>query len=208
MQLNGYFKAGQLKIGGGWLGRFVDTQSPAVADVRTNTFYLTGTYFVTPYVVLDGGVYRTLDKQQDTRATLAALRGTYVLSKRTNVYLQSGYLFNSAGARYTLSEGRSGHDAGRRRRATRRHGRHQARVLSTHRSPLRRSRIERDRERSPGPSTLFIPTRPAANARRPAWHGHLKQLDPETEKCTVNRESSLPRCRTFARCADIVGVQR
>jgi predicted porin len=108
MQLNGYFKVGQLKLGGGWLGRFVDTQAPAVPDVRTNIYYLTGTYFVTPSVVLDGGVYRTLDKQQDTRATLTALRGTYLLSKRTSVYLQSGYLFNSNKARYTLSQGGPG----------------------------------------------------------------------------------------------------
>jgi predicted porin len=108
MQLNGYLKVGQFKFGGGWLGRFVDTEAPAVPDVRTNIYYLTGTYFVTPYVILDGGVYRTLDKQQDTRATLAALRGTYLLSKRTSVYLQSGYLFNSAKARYTLSQGGPG----------------------------------------------------------------------------------------------------
>lgn len=108
MQLNGYVKVGQLKLGGGWLGRFVDTEAPAVPDVRTNIYYLTATYFVTSYVILDGGVYRTLDKQQDTRATLAALRGTYLLSKRTSVYLQSGYLFNSAKARYTLSQGGPG----------------------------------------------------------------------------------------------------
>jgi predicted porin len=107
-QLNGYFKVGQLKVGGGWLGRRVETEAPAIPDVHTNIFYLTGTYYVTPFLVMDGGVYRTLDKQQDTRATLAALRGTYLLSKRTSVYLQSGYLFNSAKAHYTLSQGGPG----------------------------------------------------------------------------------------------------
>jgi predicted porin len=107
-QLNGYFKVGQLKVGGGWLGRRVETVSPTLADVRTNIFYLTGTYYVTPAVVVDGGVYRTIDKDQDTRATITALRGTYLLSKRTGVYLQSGYVFNSAKARYTLSQGGPG----------------------------------------------------------------------------------------------------
>jgi len=107
-QINGYFKVGQLKVGGGWLGRRVQTVSPALADVRTDIFYLTGTYYVTPTVVIDGGVYRTIDTQQDTRATLTALRGTYLLSKRTAVYLQSGYVFNSAKARYTLSQGGPG----------------------------------------------------------------------------------------------------
>jgi predicted porin len=108
MQLNGYFKLGQLKVGGGWLGRHVETDLPAMPDVRTNLFYLTGTYYVTPSVVLDGGVYRTVDKQQDTRGTLAALRGSYLLSKQTSVYLQSGYLINSANAHYTLSQGGPG----------------------------------------------------------------------------------------------------
>ncbi|KAA0998816.1 porin [Paraburkholderia panacisoli] len=108
MQLNGYFKLGQLKVGGGWLGRHVETVLPTVPDVRTNTFYLTGTYLVTPSVLVDGGLYRTVDQDQDTRATLAALRGTYLLSKRTAVYLQSGYVFNSAKARYTVSQGGGG----------------------------------------------------------------------------------------------------
>ncbi|CAE6850430.1 MULTISPECIES: porin [Paraburkholderia] len=104
-QLNGYIKAGQAKVGGGWLGRRVET---AARDVRTDIFYLTGSYYVTPYFVMDGGVYHTIDKQQDTRATSAALRGTYLLSKQTSVYLQSGYLFNSAKAHYTLSAGGPG----------------------------------------------------------------------------------------------------
>lgn len=107
-QLNGYFKVGSFKFGGGWLGRFVDTSSPGVPDVHSNIYYLTGTYFATPYVVVDGGVYRTIDSRQDTRGTLAALRGTYLLSKQTSVYLQSGYLFNSAKAHYTLSQGGPG----------------------------------------------------------------------------------------------------
>lgn len=107
-QLNGYFKVGSLKVGGGWLGRWVDTAAPALPNVRSNIYYLTATYFVTPAVVVDGGVYRTIDQQQDTRATLAAVRGSYLLSKSTGVYLQSGYLFNSAKARYTLSQGGPG----------------------------------------------------------------------------------------------------
>ena len=108
MQLNGYAKVGPLKIGGGWLGRRVETVLPSLPDVRTNLFYLTGTYLVTPSVILDGGVYRMVDRQQDTRATLTALRGTYLLSTRTGVYLQSGYLFNSSKAKYTLSQGGAG----------------------------------------------------------------------------------------------------
>lgn len=107
-QLNGYVKFGGLKVGGGWLGRRVQTIVPATPSVRSDTYYATAAYTVTPFTIVDGGVYRTIDTQQDTRATLVALRGTYLLSKQTSVYLQSGYLFNSAKARYTLSQGGAG----------------------------------------------------------------------------------------------------
>ncbi|NIF90618.1 porin [Burkholderia sp. Cy-637] len=107
-QLNGYLKLGPVKLGGGWLGRRVVVGTPGLQGVHTDIFYLSGTWFVTPTVILDGGAYRTIDTAQDTRATLAALRGTYLLSKRSSVYLQSGYVFNSARARYTLSQGGPG----------------------------------------------------------------------------------------------------
>nr|WP_245964719.1 porin [Trinickia dinghuensis] len=108
MQLNGYYKLGAFKVGGGWLGRHVETMSPGVPDVRTNTWYLTASYFVTPAAIVDGGAYRTIDSEQDTRGTIATLRGTYLLSKATSVYLQTAYLFNSAKAKYTLSQGGPG----------------------------------------------------------------------------------------------------
>ncbi|MGH8781633.1 porin [Paraburkholderia sp.] len=108
MQLNGYYRLGGFKVGAGWLGRRVETVSPAVPDVHTDTWYVTASYFVTPTVIVDGGAYRTIDSQQDTRGTITTVRGTYLLSKSTAVYLQTGYLFNSAKAKYTLSQGGPG----------------------------------------------------------------------------------------------------
>ncbi|GAB7537751.1 porin [Burkholderia sp. 3C] len=108
MQLNGYLKAGAFKLGAGWLGRRVEVAGPGLAGVRSDIFYVTGSYLATPTVIVDGGIYRTVDSAQDTRATLAALRGTYLLSKQSSVYLQTGYVFNSAKARYTLSQGGPG----------------------------------------------------------------------------------------------------
>ncbi len=108
MQLNGYLQFGGLKLGAGWLGRHVETVSAAVPDVRTDTWYASASYLVTPTTIVDGGAYRTIDTQQDTRATIVTLRGTYLLSKASAVYLQTGYLFNSAKAKYTLSQGGPG----------------------------------------------------------------------------------------------------
>lgn len=108
MQLNGYGHIGALRIGGGWLGRRVDTVSPLTPNVHTDQFYLTASYPVTPALSIDGGVYHIVNAQDDTRGTIAALRTTYQLSKRSAVYLQGAYLWNSAKAAYTVSQGGGG----------------------------------------------------------------------------------------------------
>lgn len=108
IQLNGYVKGGDWKIGGGWLGRRVSTDAVGLPGVNSDMFYLTASYTWTPQYVIDGGVYRIVNTQHDTRATIAALRGTWLLSRRSAVYLQTGYLFNSARAAYTLSQGGAG----------------------------------------------------------------------------------------------------
>jgi predicted porin len=108
MQLNGYGAIGKLKIGGGWLGRRVETVSAATPDVRSDQFYLTAAYPVTPAFLVDGGIYRIVNRQDDTRGTIEVLRTTYFLSKSTAVYLQGAYLANSAKAAYTVSQGGGG----------------------------------------------------------------------------------------------------
>ncbi|WP_321782088.1 porin [Paraburkholderia sp. J94] len=112
LQLNGYAKFGPVKVGGGWLGRRVDTISPAAPDARTNLYYLSAAWQVQPAWQLDGGVYRMLDSDHDTRGTLVALRSTWLLSTRSALYLQGGYLVNSAHAAYTLSQGGAGSTPG------------------------------------------------------------------------------------------------
>jgi predicted porin len=108
IQLNAYVKGDKWKVGGGWLGRRVSTDAPTLPGVNSDMFYLTASYAWQPQFVIDGGVYRIVNTQHDTRGTIAALRGTWLLSRRSAVYLQSGYLFNSAHAAYTLSQGGAG----------------------------------------------------------------------------------------------------
>jgi predicted porin len=108
MQLNGYGHIGDLRFGGGWLGRRVGTVSAATPNVHSDQFYLTGSYPVTPAFIVDGGVYHIVNAQDDTRGTIATLRTTYQLSKRSAVYLQGAYLWNSAKAAYTVSQGGGG----------------------------------------------------------------------------------------------------
>jgi predicted porin len=108
MQLNAWANLFGVKIGGGWVGRHVDTDSPATPNVHSNLFYLGAAYSITPAFTLDGEAYRITNAQQDARATMGTLRGTYSLSKATAVYLQGSYLDNSTHGRYSLSSGGGG----------------------------------------------------------------------------------------------------
>lgn len=108
MQLNSYGHIGPVRLGAGWLGRRVDTVSPATPDVRSNLYYLTAVHDASAALVVDGGVYRIINRENDTRGTIAAVRTAYLLSKRSAVYLQGAYLFNSAHAAYTVSQGGGG----------------------------------------------------------------------------------------------------
>jgi predicted porin len=109
MQLAGYYvPANSLKIGGGWIGRRVSFADPASPGVRSNQFYLTSAWNATPSLLIDGGVYWIFNHQQNARGTILVLRTTYSFSKRTAVYWQGGYLFNSAHAAYSISQGGPG----------------------------------------------------------------------------------------------------
>jgi predicted porin len=57
---------------------------------------------------VDGEAYRVVVPQQDARATMTSLRATYFLSKRTAVYGNVAYLWNSAHARFSVSAGGGG----------------------------------------------------------------------------------------------------
>ncbi|VVD63073.1 membrane protein [Pandoraea communis] len=107
-QMNGYVKGGNWKAGAGWLGRRVQTASAAVADVNSDMFYVGAMYQFTPAFAVDGEVFRMLNARQNTRATMATLRGTYFLSKRTAVYTQVAWLGNSEHAAYSVSSGGAG----------------------------------------------------------------------------------------------------
>jgi len=106
--VSAYANIGKAKLGAGWLNRRVEPSAGTVASVRSNLFFVGASYFVTPAFIVDGEVYRIVNTQHDTRATMGTLRTTYLLSKRTAVYAQASYLANSAKARYSVSSGGGG----------------------------------------------------------------------------------------------------
>ena len=109
--VSAYAQAAGAKIGAGWIGRRVSTGSPAAPGAHSDLFFVGASYAVKPDFVVDGEGYRIVNSAHDTRATMATLRATYLLTKRTAVYAQSSYLWNSAHARYSVSGGPARHPA-------------------------------------------------------------------------------------------------
>ncbi|MCX4176972.1 MULTISPECIES: porin [Paraburkholderia] len=108
MQANAYVKLLGAKVVAGWLGRNVEPAAASTPGVRSNIYYIGASYLVTPFLNIDGEVYRVVNKVHDTRATLSTVRVMYLLSKQSAVYTQVAYLGNSAHARYSVSSGGAG----------------------------------------------------------------------------------------------------
>lgn len=101
--LNGYFKAGALKVGGGVIHR-VNTSA---ASFTSNLVYIGAAYPITPFLTLDGQFGR-LDTNTDLNETsLLGLRATYYLSKRTATYISAGRMDNKGVAVFAVSPGNS-----------------------------------------------------------------------------------------------------
>jgi predicted porin len=107
-QVNAYAKFGGVKFDAGWLGRRVEPGEGGPASVRSDLYFAGMSYQITPSFQLDGEGFRMLNQQHDARATMAMLRGSYFISKRTLAYLQSAYLMNSRHAAYSVSVGGPG----------------------------------------------------------------------------------------------------
>ncbi|MBC7681270.1 MAG: porin [Ferruginibacter sp.] len=99
--LNGYAVWGGTKISGGLLHRHRSTAT----DLSSNLWYLGASYPVTPALSIDAQISRLDVKNSDADATLAVVRGTYALSKRTNVYAMLGHIRNSGTSAVSLSAG-------------------------------------------------------------------------------------------------------
>ncbi|MGS0625463.1 porin [Ralstonia sp. VS2407] len=102
---NGYVKLGNAKLGVGWIGRHVQA---VAGDVRSNLYFVNGSYPLSGALTLDAGLIRLVNADQSRSTTMAVVRGVYALSKRTALYAQTGYLWNSANAQYSVSGGGGG----------------------------------------------------------------------------------------------------
>ncbi|WP_353189904.1 porin [Pandoraea pnomenusa] len=99
---------GNFRFGAGWVNRRVTIASGAYPDVHSNLYFAGLSYQPTAAWLFDGELYRIINPDHDSRATMGSIRMTYSLSIRTAVYAQATYIANSAKARYSSSGGGGG----------------------------------------------------------------------------------------------------
>lgn len=105
--IDGYVKFGTATIGAGFLHRINHgEQTPTLFDAVSNYWWLGGTYFVLPQIALDAQFgHISVNGGSSAGASLFAARATYLLSKRTAVYVTAGRVFNQRNAAFTIDGG-------------------------------------------------------------------------------------------------------
>lgn len=103
--LNGYWKTGALKVGGGLIRR--DNDGSATTP-KSNLFHVGAAYAISPQLSVDGMLATLKFKNSANKATLFALRGTYSLSKRTALYATVGSINNDGTLALSVSGGQPG----------------------------------------------------------------------------------------------------
>lgn len=104
VSVNGYAKLGAAKLGAGLIRR----DNEASTTPKSDLWYLGLSYPVADLVILDAQVSRLKVKNSANIATLAALRATYQLSKRSALYLSAGHIANDAAMALSVSSGAAG----------------------------------------------------------------------------------------------------
>jgi predicted porin len=102
--LNGYAMLGTTKIGAGMIDR-EKRAATVVNNLDSELFYLGASHPLTAALQLDGQVAVLDVKGSDNDSTLAVLRLTYNLSKRTGIYSAIGRMKNDGTAAVALDAG-------------------------------------------------------------------------------------------------------
>lgn len=105
ISVNGYIKLGEGQLSAGLIRRNNDA---SIAAPRSDLWYVGGSYPVFSVVTLDAQIFRLDYKNSRNSATLAAIRGTYHLSKRTALYATVGHIANDGSLALSVSSGAVG----------------------------------------------------------------------------------------------------
>ena len=103
--LNGYVKLAGAQLTAGLIRRDNDAD---VATQRSDLYYLGAAYPLTPLLMLEGELLRLDFKNSSNQASLATLRATYSLSRRTALYATYGHIANQGALALSVSAGAGG----------------------------------------------------------------------------------------------------
>jgi predicted porin len=105
--IDGYVKFGTSTIGAGLVHRVNHgVQTPTLSDAVSNYWWLGGTYFPLPQIALDAQFgHISVNGGSSAGASVIAARATYLLSKRSSVYVTAGRVFNQRNGAYTIDGG-------------------------------------------------------------------------------------------------------
>lgn len=104
ISLNAYAMAGELKIGAGGIARKKEAALPE-NSLESRLMYLGASYPLLPALTLDGQVAKLDVKHSRNDSTLAVLRLTYYLSRRTALYTSLGRMKNAGQAAVAIDAG-------------------------------------------------------------------------------------------------------
>ncbi|MEM5311136.1 porin [Paraburkholderia sp. JHI869] len=88
--LGGYFKIKDAKVGVGWIRR----DDEGIKTPKSNLVWVTGTVPVTPFFYVDSMVAGIKYDNSPNKALVLVLRGEYLLSKRTFLYVTVDHIHN------------------------------------------------------------------------------------------------------------------
>lgn len=112
VMLNGYAKLGDFKLGVGAIRRDNDGAAPVSATngatPRSTLGWVGVAWSATPLLTVDAQVQQLRFADGGDKSTLAAVRGTYALSKRTAVYAQVAHVANGERLSFSVSSGAVG----------------------------------------------------------------------------------------------------
>ncbi|EHP41570.1 porin [Cupriavidus basilensis OR16] len=107
--INGYVKFGTATVGAGFLRRNNQgSVSAGISDATSDYWWIGANYLPIPQVSLDLQYGHLTVKASSTGASVIAARATYLLSKRSAVYVTAGRAFNQRDGSFTIDGGAAG----------------------------------------------------------------------------------------------------
>lgn len=100
--MTGYYKIAGAKLGVGWIKHKMDVR-PDRLD--RDLYFVGASYPLTNAFSVDAQLFMLRDARPDSDANAIVVRGNYLLSRRTALYMMVGHIRNQVASAYSISGG-------------------------------------------------------------------------------------------------------